>query len=157
MTQRQPAHPVLERLDPLIGEWAIEATVGGETMVGGRTSFAWIMDGRFLAQHTDGDPADGAEPEWVANSPMPVDAIIGLDAAADTFSMVYADARGVHRVYLMTLANGVWRIWRAAPGFHQRFTGTFGNNGNTVNARWETSADGSAWKHDFDLTYTKLT
>lgn len=38
-------------------------------------------------------------------------AVIGLDDA-DEVTMLYADARGVHRVYRMTFADGVWRMWR---------------------------------------------
>lgn len=32
----------------------------------------------------------------------------------------------VHRIYEMTLSDGVWKLWRDAPDpFPQRFTGTF--------------------------------
>ena len=49
---------------------------------------------------------------------------IGLDDATEEFTMLYTDARGVHRVYKMTFADNVWTIWRDATGFNQRFTGT---------------------------------
>jgi hypothetical protein len=51
------------------------------------------------------------------------------------FYMLYADARGVFRVYRMSLSDGVWKIGRDAPGFFQRFTGTFSADGNTITAR----------------------
>jgi hypothetical protein len=69
--------------------------------------------------------------------------------------MLYADARGVHRVYRMTFADGVWTMWRAAPGFNQRFTGTLSADGTTVDGRWEMSGDGENWILDFGLTYTR--
>lgn len=47
-------------------------------------------------------------------------------------------------------------MWRAAPGFHQRFTGTFSEDGRTVTGRWEGSRDGTTWTPDFDLTYRKV-
>jgi hypothetical protein len=59
---------------------------------------------------------------------------------------------------------GEWSIWelsRTSPDFSpldfsQRFTGRVGDDGNTIQGRWETSDDGSRWEHDFDLTYTKV-
>lgn len=44
-----------------------------------------------------------------------------------------------------------------SPGFSQRFTGTFGEDGSALTGFWEKSGDGEAWEHDFDLTYTKET
>ncbi|TMR99446.1 hypothetical protein [Nonomuraea basaltis] len=82
--------------------------------------------------------------------------MIGLDDATEEFTMLYADARGVHRVYRMTFTDGEWRIWRAAPGFHQRFTGTLSSDGDTVEARWEMSRDGVTWNVDFELTYRRV-
>ena len=70
--------------------------------------------------------------------------------------MLYADARGVFRIYRMSLDDDSWRLWRAAPDFHQRFTGAFRDDGQTVVGRWESSPDGSAWEPDFDMTYRKV-
>ena len=109
-----------------------------------------------LVQHADGELADGAPPEWVAESPLPTTTIIGLDDASGEFCQFFADARGMFRIYRMSLDGGVWRLWRDAPGFHQRFTGTLLPGGAAIEAYWEKSADGVAWEHDFDLTYTKI-
>ncbi len=70
--------------------------------------------------------------------------------------MLYSDARGVSRILQMSLSNGIWKMWRNAPGFLQRFTGSFSNHGNTITDYWEKSGDGSNWERDFDLTYTKI-
>ena len=113
--------------------------------VRGRVSFAWIEGGAFLLMR--------AAVDWAG--PSGAVAIIGRDDAAEDYSMLYFDARGVSRIYGMNLDGGVWRQWRAAPGFSQRFTGTFDDGGRTITARWEKSTDGSHWEHDFDLTYTK--
>lgn len=56
----------------------------------------------------------------------------------------------------MSLIAGVWKLWRDAPGFYQRFTGNFSTDGQTITARWENSSDGKNWEHDFDLVYTKV-
>jgi hypothetical protein len=156
---RQSArHPALKRLDALVGEWALHASFDGQSAEGGRTTFKWREDGAFLVQHADRDELPtGLPAEWVENSPEPVTTIIGLDDSADQFTMLYADARNVFRVYQMSLDGGVWRIWRDAPGFSQRFEGKFGADGDTITGAWEHSPDGVQWNHDFDLTYTKVT
>ena len=71
--------------------------------------------------------------------------------------MLYFDSRGISRVYQMSLSeDGIWKMWREAPGFFQRFTGKISKDGNTITARWERSNSGVFWEHDFDLTYTRL-
>jgi len=155
MRERAP-NSTLRRLDALVGEWEMQVSVGGQSMGRSQTSFAWLEGGAFLVQHAHADPSEDIPDEWRANSPLPVTTIIGLDDSAATFSMLYADARGVFRVYQMSLSERVWKMWRHAPGFFQRFTGTFSDDGKTITGRWEKSSDGSNWEPDFDLTYTKV-
>jgi hypothetical protein len=147
-------HPALTRLDPLVGRWTVQPKVAG---VGAAwTEFAWQDDGLFLHQVADADPMPDTAPQaWREHAPFPTTAVIGLDDTADEFTMLYADARGVHRVYRMTLADGEWTVWRYAPGFDQRFTGRFSADGDTIEARWEMSQDGLTWNLDFELTYTR--
>jgi hypothetical protein len=152
-----PRHPALQQLNALVGEWKMRASVGEQPATQARATFEWLEGGAFLVQHADVEPAEFEPPaEWVANSPFPIATIIGLDDSTERFSMLYGDARGVFRVYQMSLVDGVWKVWREAPGFHQRFTGTFGEDNTTITARWERSDDGSRWDYDFDLTYTKV-
>ena len=107
--------------------------------------FAWSPDGAFLVQHADFEPSDiDIPPEWVANSPFPTYAVIGVDDESGEFSMLYGDARGVHRVYRMTLAGETWTIWRESPGLHQRYVGRFGDDGATITGGWHSSEDGSS-------------
>lgn len=156
--QRRARHPFLGRLDALVGEWKLDVLIDGQLVGRGRTTLGWLEDGAFLIQHTDGGPPPpDAPPEWAANSPGLVTTIIGLDDSTGRFYMLYADARDVFRVYQMELGDGAWRVWRDAPGFFQRFTGTFSDDGNSITGRWEVSRDGVTWEHDFDLTYTKVT
>ncbi len=54
----------------------------------------------------------------------------------------------------------MWKLWRTSADFtslefSQRFTGTFSDDGNTIDSRWEICHDGSTWQLDFDLTYTR--
>ncbi|MEU0572766.1 hypothetical protein ABZ297_46200 [Nonomuraea sp. NPDC005983] len=147
-------HPALARLDTLAGWWTVQPKVAG--LGSAWTEFTWDEGRAFLRQYSDADPIPQTAPQaWRANAPLPASAVIGLDDATEEFTMLYADARGVHRVYRMTLADGVWAVWRDAPGFNQRFTGTLSADGDTVDGRWEMSADGVTWNLDFELTYTR--
>src|SRR5690349_4266433 len=137
-------HPTLARLDALVGRWAVQPKVDG--LGAARTEFAWQDGGLFLRQYTDADPIPATAPkEWRENAPFPTTAVIGLDDAGDELTMLYADARGVHRVYRMTFAADEWIMWRYAPGFDQRFTGTLSADGDTIEGRWEMSRDGVTW------------
>ncbi|WP_371781567.1 hypothetical protein [Streptosporangium subroseum] len=153
-TEMDGRHPALARLDALVGRWTVQPKVEGVGTAW--TEFAWQEGGLFLRQYSDVDSIPSDTPNaWRDNAPFPNTAVIGLDDAAEEFTMLYADARGVHRVYRMTLADGVWTMWREAPGFNQRFTGTLSADGRIVDARWEMSADGVTWNLDFELTYTR--
>jgi hypothetical protein len=96
---------------------------------------------------------------WEVEHPDAPDgiAIIGSDAAGGGYLQHYLDSRGVARVYEMTFADNVWTLERdvAARDFSQRFTGTFDDDRNVIVGHWESSSDGSNWKPDFDLTYTR--
>jgi hypothetical protein len=144
----------LSRLDALLGEWDMEAVFvagyfgpGSPPVAGrgGRTSFEWLDGEFFLIQRFAAD--NPAAPDGIA--------IIGSGEVADTFSQHYYDSRGVARRYQMSLKDGRWKLWREAPGFWQRYTGVFSDDGRTIKGAWEGSADGSQWKHDFELNYIK--
>jgi hypothetical protein len=144
----------LDRLEALVGEWETEATFeagffGPGTPAisgGGRTTFEWFEGRFFLIQRAAGE--DASVPRGVM--------VIGLAEDGDTFEQHYYDSRGVSRVYLMTLDGGTWTLWRDAPGFNQRYVGSFSEDGTRITGAWEKSADGVAWEHDFDLSYRKL-
>lgn len=145
----------LDRLDVLIGQWEMEATFGAGyfgagapamTGRGGRTTFEWL-DGRFFLIQ-----------RWVVEHPAAPSgiSIIGAGTDQDTFTQHYYDSRGVARVYQMSLDGRVWKLWREAPGFWQRYSGQISGDGTRITGAWEGSADGQEWKHDFGLTYLKV-
>jgi hypothetical protein len=149
-------NPALSRLDALVGEWGLSATFGDETFEGGRTVFRWMDDADFLVQRTEsGELPPGLPREMIENMPEPVTTVFGLDDSSQQFTMLYSDARGVVRVYQMTLEDRLWQVWRDAPGFNQRFIGRFSEDGNTIDGYWEFSDDGSNWTTDFRLRYTR--
>ncbi|MGQ0608681.1 MAG: hypothetical protein ACT4OQ_09495 [Chloroflexota bacterium] len=141
---------------PLIGTWEFEASSGARFLGRGRATFEWIEDGAFVREHAVDQPSPDADPDWVTHSPMPVTSILGFDDSTLEHVMLYSDARGVFRIYRMSLDNDAWQVWRAAPDFHQRYIGAIRDEGRTIQGRWESSPDGSTWEPDFDLTYRKV-
>src|SRR5688572_1832563 len=113
---------MMDRLDKLAGAWESETIADGQVVARGLTVYGWLEERRFLVQHADGDLTEAAPEIWRQNWPLPSTSIIGLDDAAGGFTMLYADARGVSRVYQMAVEKDVITLWREAPGFHQRFT-----------------------------------
>ncbi|WP_131737298.1 hypothetical protein [Actinomadura roseirufa] len=141
MEQSTP-NPALNDLDALIGEW--DVAVPMLTTARGRVRVERAEGGAFLRLRSEA-------PAPVPSSTM----MIGRDDASGAYTALYHDSRGVSRLYQMGFAGGVWTMWRAAPGFHQRFSGTLSGDGSEIRASWERSEDGSSWALDFDLTYTR--
>lgn len=87
--------------------------------------------------------------------------VIGVDPGGEGYRQHYFDSRGVTRVYRMTFTDGRWELLRDSPdfsplNFHQRFIGSFSDDGGTIAGRWEGRNEGSDWQLDFDLTYSRL-
>jgi hypothetical protein len=82
--------------------------------------------------------------------------LIHRDDANRGYKAFYYDDRKVSRIYEMSFTDNIWKLWREAPNFSQRFEGTISNDGNKLLAKWEKSTDGQTWEHDFDVTYTRL-
>ena len=145
------SNAALERLGVLAGEWNVEMSSMSfhpdpSAVVHWHISFEWLEGGIFMIQREDGLSPEVPRGTW----------IIGPDDAAGTYCVLHYDSRGVSRIYQMSLDDSTWKIWRDFPGFSQRFTGTFNEDGKTITARWEKLSDGLKWEHDFDLTYTKV-
>ena len=140
-------------LGRLIGTWEFEPLVEGQPAGRGRATFEWIEDGAFMLEHSE---AVWTDPGWVENAPAATRAVISWDDSTDEVVQLYADSRGVSRVYRGTLTNTEWRLERAAPDFHQRFVGVFRDDGRTIDGRWESSPDGASWELDFPITYRRV-
>ncbi len=136
----------LKQFDVLVGEWnMVGKHPAFPSAAQGRSSFEWLMEGALLVWHFD----------WEQPGPPSALSVIGHDDTLETCSMLYADERGGARIYQMTLEGGVWKMWRDPPGFSQRMTGTFSEDGNTITVRGELSRDASHWEQDLNVTYTK--
>lgn len=148
-------HPALAQLERFIGTWDVTATFGDQTMAGVTATFDWREGGAFVVQQSVAEDVADVPAELLANSPLPTIQIIGYDDTAETFTALYADRRGVARVYQMRVTGDRWELWRDAPGFGQRFVGDFDASGRVISGRWEMSRDNQTWEHDFTMTYTK--
>lgn len=149
MNQRA-RNAALKRLEAFIGDWRVDASFPGSAP--GHAAFEWALHGQYLLQRMETpDPA----PDCLA--------IISRDPKTGAYTQHYFDSRGVTRIYAMTFNRGIWTLLRQKPDFspldfHQRFVGRLSKDGSTIKGTWETSTGRrSAWKKDFDLTYTRET
>lgn len=142
-------NPALKSLEFLIGEWQMELSntsflPNKSDKMKGFSTFEVIENGGFLVERQGDTPLTWAR--WV----------IGIDDSEQNYFVLYFDDRGVSRKYDMNFKDGVWKKWREAPGFWQRFEGKISKDRKTIKAYWELSTDnGKNWKHDFDLTYKR--
>jgi hypothetical protein len=143
----------LQRLEPFVGEWRIEAPafpLAPQLADAARSTFEWTLGGAFLLQR--------------ASVPVPEApdglTVIGPDEGVG-YTQHYFDSRGIARLYAMTFDGRDWTLERHGPDFsplpfHQRWLGTFSADGNTIEGRWETSPDGRDWELDFELAYRQV-
>lgn len=144
-------NPALKSLEVLVGQWEMELSnasflPGLSDTVKGSVSFEWIRGGAFLVMSIGDKQLGPPAAQW----------LISRDESVPNYTVSYYDSRSVSRVYEMSFSDGVWKMWRDAPGFHQRYEGTMSKNGEAILACWEKSGDGITWEHDFDATYTKV-
>ena len=148
-SERQPPQPTrsLKQFDVLLGDWTMVGTHPQlPSAVQGHSSFEWLREGALLAWQFDWERGQGIPSAF---------SVIGQDDAVEPCSMLYTDERGVARIYQMSLAGGMWKMWRDSPEFSQRMTGTVSEDGNTITCHGELSRDGSHWEPDLAVRYTK--
>ena len=142
------AEQALRALEPLVGEWTVEAKgPDGQVWPGaGRASFQWHPSRAHLIQRT------------VINMPGAPDSIsiIGCDAANGSYVQLYSDERGVCRIYSMRIDSREWILQREGEPFPQRFIGTISDDARTIAGRWEKAENGAEFTVDFYLTYRKV-
>ncbi len=144
-------NPALKDLEMLVGDWEMELSNAAflpspSATVKGLVSFEWLQDGAFLVMRMGDKPPSPPTAIW----------LIGRDESRPDYTVLYYDARSVSRVYEMSFSESVWKMWRESPGFWQRYEGKLSNDGDTITAHWEKSSDGTAWEHDFDITYRRI-
>jgi hypothetical protein len=147
MVDQPTAQDALAALEPLLGEWTLEARWPNGDVYPGRTTFEWLdpITRRHLVQRVTIEHP--MAPESVS--------VMGCDAANGTYMQLYTDERDVCRIVEMWIDDGEWRLERRGDPFAQRFTGTFSEDGTTITGRWEIDEDGEGFELDFELDYRK--
>lgn len=141
MTERDPA---LEPFEALIGAWATEAAhVAVDAVVKGSVTFEWLEGGHFLVQRSRVDHE--LFPDGIG--------VIGAPEDGDGLVLEYFDSRGVRRTYGTSLEDGVWRMWREAPGFDQRFSATL--DPDAFEGVFEVARTQGEWQEDMRVTYRR--
>jgi hypothetical protein len=152
----------LRALARLVGTWTIEATHPAMPgiVVAGRVTIEWLEGERFLIHRSRNDHPDF--PDSIS--------IIGyterdrvdktrrseaISAHHTPMAMHYFDSRGVFRLFDVSLDTDVWRIWRDAPGFSQRYVGRFADGGRTIAGGWQLCEDDVHWHDDLKITYRR--
>ena len=69
--------------------------------------------------------------------------------------MHYYDSRGVSRVLEVSIDDDSVKFWRNAPGFSQRFFGTFAEGGDAIVGLWQLCQDDVHWNDDVRITYRR--
>jgi hypothetical protein len=155
-------NPELDRLGRLVGGWTTEATHPAMpgVVVHGTVDFEWLEGERFLIHRARTDHPDFPDSISIIGftDEDRVDPGAHEPAAANgsRVTMHYFDSRGVFRVYDMSIDDDEWRIWRDAPGFSQRFTGTVADGGDTIAGIWQLNRD-VQWDDDLQITYRRNT
>jgi hypothetical protein len=136
----------IRALERLVGRWnvtirwsrATHRLVGGPREFVAEVEIAWL-DPRGVLRYQLGPS------HW----------FIGGDESSGEFVALYTDDRPVSRVYRMTLNRGLWRVWRDAPGFRQRFEGRLRDHDRRIDAHWDKSEGGKRWARDFDMVFVR--
>jgi hypothetical protein len=142
----------VEDLNRFVGRWETSAVAPwAEGLPPGETVFEWLDGGPLLVQRLH-IPVPEA-PDLIA--------VIADDPERGGLLQHYFDSRGVVRLYRMTLRDRVWTLSRTEPDFSpldfsQRFTGVFGDDGDSIAGRWEIAHEPDAWQLDFELNYKRL-
>lgn len=140
-------NPALERFAILIGTWVTSGEHGllPGIRLHGRAEYRWLEEGAFLIKHAEID-----DPRFPAAI-----AVFGSDDSTGELFMLTFDERGVSRKYDLEVEDNVVSCWRNAPGFFQRYTWSFLDDGMTIVEKGELSKDGESWEKDLELIYTR--
>jgi Protein of unknown function (DUF1579) len=141
--------PETRRLEVLVGRWSSTGrTVPGAsepaTTITGTDTYDWLAGGFFLVHRVD---------VRMGGEQVEVLELIGPHDRSDhSYPMRSFDNQGNFATMTARVRDdGVWTF----TGASERATLTIGEDGATMTARWERSADGSSWVHWMDMQLTK--
>src|SRR5262249_3519242 len=151
--------PALMPLDSFVGHWKTEAAHPAfpGVIVRGEVHVEWLEGERFIIHRSRTDHPDFPDAisiigythrDRIAKSAGHVRSTVG----EPQLTMHYFDSRGVFRLFDVSADAKALRFQRLAPGFSQRFTGTFADGGNTIAGVWQLNQDGATWHDDLQIT-----
>jgi len=153
--------PQLKLLEKLIGTWTTEAThpaMPGLT-VHGSAQVEWLEGERFLIIRSRTDhpkfPDAISIIGFMDDDRVGQEGATAVDAPEGPMRMHYFDSRGVFRAQETSVDEREWKWWRIAPGFSQQFTGTFTDDGNTIDGLCKLRRDDVHWADDLRITYRR--
>lgn len=152
----------LQALDRLVGTWTTEAThpeMPG-VVVHGTVVCEWLEGRKFLIHRARTDHKDFPDAIWIfgyMDNDRVDDTTGSAEATAGPRQLCahYFDSRGVFREMDASADDAAWRWWRNAPGFSQRFTGTFADGGATIIGQSQLCRDDVHWADDLAITYRR--
>jgi hypothetical protein len=144
------ANPTLAPLEFLVGRWEMKLSGASFLPAPDSTATGFVVvepieQGGLIAMRQFVEPDGPPAATWV----------IGRDASRTDYTVLYSDARGVSRVYEMSLADGAWKLWRDDPEFSQRFEAEIAPDRLRMSGRWSKRPGGGEWEHDFDVDYAR--
>jgi hypothetical protein len=147
----------------LVGTWTTEAThpMMPGVVVHGTVHVEWLEGARFLLHRARTDHPDFPDALSVIGH-MSHDRADDANAAPEAeeeppLRLHYFDSRGVFRICEVHADDTAWRWWRDAPGFSQRFTGTWADDGKTIVGMSQLCRDDIHWADDLQITYRRVT
>lgn len=146
----------MKQFGRLVGSWRTEATHPAMpgVVVKGTAVVEWLEGEQFLITRSRTDHPDFPDAMTVIGN-IERDRVNGDAKFEAKTSMHYYDSRGVFRDYDVSIDDVAWRWSRMAPGFSQRFTGTFADNGNTIVGVSQICQDDVTWKDDLKITFKR--
>jgi hypothetical protein len=154
--------PTLEAFNPIVGTWTTKAShpASPGVVVHGTVKIEWLEGERFLMHRARTDHPDFSDSISIIGFTERdrIDTVAGAEHQATTkpqLTMHYFDSRGVFRVYSVSIDEQALRIWRDAPGFSQRFTGSFDDGLATIDGLWQVCEDDRHWNDDLQITYRR--
>jgi hypothetical protein len=152
----------LKPLDRLVGRWTFEATHPSMpgVVVRGTADIEWLEGERFLVHRARNDHPDFPDSISIIgvtahDRTAPGAHEVAEDAGPAPLSVHYYDSRGVFREMDAAIDDTAWRMSRMAPGFSQRFTGTFTEDGDAIVGIWQMCNDDVHWNDDLAITYRR--